>query len=67
MARGKVNWFNPTKGYGFIKPQDGDKDVFVHISALQRSGIDMLQEQQEVSYELEEQNGRVSAVKIELV
>lgn len=66
MASGKVKWFNPTKGYGFIQPEEGGKDVFVHISALERSGIDNLNDDQRVTFELEEQNGKISAVKIEL-
>ena len=66
MASGKVKWFNPTKGYGFIQPEEGGKDVFVHISALERSGIENLNDDQAVTYELEEQNGKTSAVKIEL-
>ena len=67
MANGKVKWFNPDKGYGFIQPDDGNKDVFVHISALERAGISTLNDGQKVSYELEDQKGKTSAVKIELI
>jgi cold shock protein len=66
MASGKVKWFNPTKGYGFIQPDQGGKDVFVHISALERSGLETLNDDQAVTFDLEEQNGKISAVKIEL-
>ena len=51
MASGNVKWFNPTKGYGFIQPSDGGKDVFVHISAVQRAGLTTLNEGQQVEYE----------------
>jgi cold shock protein len=53
MATGTVKWFNPTKGYGFIQPDDGSKDVFVHISAVERSGIGNLNEGQKVSYDVQ--------------
>ena len=53
MATGTVKWFNAQKGYGFIQPDDGSKDVFVHISAVERSGIGNLHEGQKLSYELE--------------
>ncbi len=66
MANGKVKWFNPDKGYGFIQPDDGGKDVFVHISALERAGISTLKDDQKVKYSLEEQKGKTSAVDIEL-
>ena len=68
MSNGTVKWFNATKGYGFIQPEDGAQDVFVHISALQNSGISDLQDGQKVSYELETgKNGKTSAVKLSLV
>ncbi len=54
MPKGKVKWFNPTKGYGFITPEEGDKDVFVHITAVRDSGMENLDEDQEVEYELVE-------------
>jgi len=66
MATGKVKWFNATKGYGFIEPEDGAQDVFVHITAVQKSGLDGLAENQQVSYELETgKNGKTSAVNLE--
>lgn len=62
MPTGTVKWFNPTKGFGFIEPEDGGKDAFVHISAVERAGLGSLNEGQKVSYELQEgQNGRTSA------
>jgi cold shock protein len=65
MALGTVKWFNPTKGYGFIQPDDGSKDVFVHISAVERSGIGNLHEGQKVSYDIERgQQGKTSAVNL---
>jgi len=65
MATGKVKWFNPQKGYGFIQPTSGGADVFVHITAVERAGMDSLQEGQSLSYELEQgQRGRVSAVNL---
>lgn len=65
MATGTVKWFNSQKGYGFIQPEDGTKDVFVHISAVERAGMDNLREGQKVSYDLERgQQGRTSAVNL---
>lgn len=65
MSIGTVKWFNTTKGYGFIAPDDGAKDVFVHISAVTRSGIGSLHEGQRVSFELERgQQGKVAAVNL---
>ena len=62
MTTGTVKWFNPTKGYGFIEPEDGSKDVFVHISAVERAGLSGLNEGQKVSYELQAgQNDKSSA------
>ena len=65
MATGTVKWFNAQKGYGFIQPATGGNDVFVHISAVERAGMDGLQEGQKLSFELEQgQRGRVSAVNL---
>jgi CspA family cold shock protein len=65
MTIGTVKWFNAQKGYGFIQPEDGTKDVFVHISAVERSGIGNLHEGQRVSFELESGNqGKTSAVNL---
>ena len=61
MASGTVKWFNPTKGFGFIQPDDGTKDVFVHISAVERAGLGSLNEGQKVSYELVTAKGKTSA------
>jgi CspA family cold shock protein len=61
MATGTVKWFNPTKGYGFIQPQDGGKDVFVHISAVERAGLTSLNEGQVVEYEVVSNRGKESA------
>ena len=67
MANGTVKWFNSSKGFGFIAPEDGSKDVFVHVTALERAGLSQLEDGQAVSFELEaDQNGRSSAVKLAL-
>jgi CspA family cold shock protein len=65
MSTGTVKWFNPAKGFGFIQPDDGSKDVFVHISAVESSGLASLAEKQKVSYELEKgRDGKTSAVNL---
>ena len=66
MAIGTVKWFNAQKGYGFIQPDDGSKDVFVHISAVERAGMSGLDEGQKISYELEAgRDGKSSAVTLQ--
>jgi CspA family cold shock protein len=68
MTEGTVKWFNPAKGFGFITPDDGGKDAFVHISAVERAGINSLAEGQRVSYELQPgRNGKSSAENLKLV
>jgi len=67
MATGIVKWFNPAKGFGFIQPEQGGNDVFVHISALQALGINTLNEGQRVSYELATQRGKTAASDIKLL
>ena len=67
MANGTVKWFNPTKGYGFIQPEQGGNDVFVHISALQQAGLSTLADGQRVSYELTTEKGKTSATKLQLL
>ena len=66
MTKGIVKWFNQKKGYGFIAPQGEDKDVFVHITAVQAAGLKRLDEDQEVSFEIEEVDGRKSAINIKV-
>ncbi len=67
MATGTVKWFNPTKAYGFIQPDDGGKDVFVHISAVEAAGLNGLNEGQRVSYDLTTSRGKTSAAELKLV
>ena len=67
MANGTVKWFNPNKGYGFIQPEDGGKDVFVHISALERAGIQSLNEGQKISFETATKKGKISAANLKLL
>ncbi len=66
MAKGTVKWFNDQKGFGFIQPDDGSKDVFVHISAVERAGLRSLKENQKVTFELEtdKRTGKTSAVNL---
>src|SRR6201989_3499113 len=66
MASATVNWFNPTKGYGFIQPQGGGKDVFVHISAVERAGLTSLNEGKTVQYEIESNCVKDSAVNLKV-
>lgn len=66
MARGTVKWFNPTKGYGFIQPQGGGKDMFVHISAVERAGLQSLNEGQSIAYEVVENRGKTSAENLKV-
>ena len=64
---GTVKWFSPDKGYGFIAPEDGSKDVFIHISALNAAGLDNLDENQKIKFEITSSQGKQSAANIELV
>jgi cold shock protein len=66
MATGTVKWFNSQKGFGFIQPNDGGKDVFVHISALERAGIGSLNEGQKVNFEVVSERGKLAADRISL-
>jgi CspA family cold shock protein len=68
MTEGTVKWFNPAKGFGFINPDDGGKDAFVHISAVERAGLNTLSEGQRVSYEVQPgKNGKSSAENLKLI
>jgi len=67
MSSGTVKWFNPTKGFGFIQPDDGTKDVFVHISAVERAGLRSLNEGQKLSYSIESgREGKTSAIDLKV-
>jgi len=67
MQNGTVKWFNATKGYGFIEPDDKSNDVFLHISAVEQAGIRDLNEGQKISFETETHNGKISAIDIKLI
>ena len=66
MAIGTVKWFNPDKGFGFISPQDGGKDVFVHITAVQAAGLTTMKDGQKVSYEVVSERGKLAASSLKL-
>jgi CspA family cold shock protein len=66
MANGTVKWFNTQKGFGFIQPEDGSKDVFVHISAVERAGLTSLNEGQRVSYDLQSDRGKSAAGNLKI-
>ena len=66
MLSGKVKWFNYKKGYGFITPEEGDKDVFVHITAMREAQLKRLDEGQDIDYELKEENGKICATNLTL-
>ena len=67
MTNGMVKWFNTNKGYGFIQPDNGNKDVFVHISSVEKSGLKTLLENQKVSFEIKHDKGRSSAANIKVI
>ena len=67
MTIGKIKWFNPTKGYGFIENDAGGKDVFLHISALEEAGIDTLKEGEEISFDIGENKGKENAINVKKV
>ena len=64
MATGTVKWFNAAKGYGFIEPENGGKDVFVHVSAVEKAGLNGLNEGQKVSYDEQNERGKTAAVNL---
>jgi cold shock protein len=67
MASGKVKWFNSQKGFGFIQPDDGGKDVFVHISAVERAGLTGLKDGQAVSYDVQQDRGKAAAANLKVL
>ena len=66
MTNGKIKWFNPTKGYGFIE-QEGNKDIFLHVSALEEAGITTLKEGEEIEFEIGENKGRENAINVKRI
>ena len=67
MARGAVKWFNPTKGYGFVQPDGGGKDVFIHISAVERAGLSTLNEGQKIEFDVVANRGKEAAENIKVL
>lgn len=67
MANGTVKWFNPTKGFGFIQPESGNSDVFVHISTLEQAGLRTLNEGDKISYDLATNKGKTAAANVKLL
>ncbi len=67
MANGTVKWFNATKGYGFIQPENGGNDIFVHVSAVEKAGLRSLNDGQKVSYEIANDRGKSSAVNLQVL
>ena len=67
MTQGKIKWFDTKKGYGLITPDDGSRDAFLHVSALQKAGIDTLDEGEAITYNLAEERGKQSAVDIQKI
>ncbi len=67
MSIGTVKWFNPTKGFGFIQPEDGSKDVFVHITAVEKSGLGSLNEGQRISFDVVSERGKTAAANLQAV
>ena len=66
-SNGTVKWFSTEKGYGFVKPENGKNDIFIHISALQAAGLSGLKENQKIAFEVAKESGKESAVNIELI